>query len=141
MALESKLVPYEFLYRWNDKGEPQGAHMVYREVIMDGDTVKATVVLNPLPITPDNSKELATVADAVNTGSLTRCTDLEADLKTLTAHCEAVEKERDDAIAVGAQDAALLREANQQMMGKLMAAYQALGSIAEAARSAADPSK
>lgn len=97
-GLEKKILPYEFLVRWDEQGNLSGAHFVPRQItIFDGETIKDEIA-NPIPLRMQDGKintglpeeMTAAIGDVIGaamvnmtatTASLTeRVTDLEGQL-------------------------------------------------------------
>lgn len=76
----------EFLFRWNDAGNAQGAHIIEREEIRDDDVLIASRLLDPRPVGLADSAVLAEIGAAVNASALADVAALTAQVATLTAN-------------------------------------------------------
>ncbi len=80
---------YEFLFRWNDQGQPQGAHIVYRESVREDGTEIASKVLNPQPVALDDADKLASIGAAINASMLADNAAKAAQIASLTEQLQA----------------------------------------------------
>ena len=67
-----QLIEHEFLFRWDDKGNPQGAHIAYRQSFAD-DGVEiqgSSTLLDPRPVSLDDAPKLAEIGAAINASTL-----------------------------------------------------------------------
>lgn len=86
--------PYELLVRWDSDGNLQGAHVGWRDVVMEG-AVKVSEAVRPVePVDIGQGKGFP-LADIL---SLVQAATLAANAR-LTAEKAALEAERDEAIA------------------------------------------
>jgi hypothetical protein len=86
MSLTQVQTRHEFLFRWNDQGARQGAHIGYREAIVDSATGAevASKFLDPRPVSLTDVADLADIAAAINVATLADCEAKAAQIATLT---------------------------------------------------------
>ena len=116
MALTKQSTKYEFLARWDDSGKLKGAHIIYREAILEDGVEISSKYTDPRPVVLTDDATLSEIGAAINTGALADREDKVAQLETLStqlkdaeasiANVEAVISERDEMKA--AHQAALL---------------------------------
>lgn len=111
MSFTKTTFEHEFLFRWNDQGEPQGCHIAYREAVMEDGVEIASKFLDPRPVTLDDADKLAEISAAINSASVAANVKLTTERDAALTGKATAEGERDAALnqvqALQAQIAAL----------------------------------
>lgn len=106
MTLQKKQTPYEFLARWADDGSFRGAHVVFREsIVQDGAEIGSSIgQALPVSMAGEAGFPIAEILDALRVSAITDSEAKAAEIAALvTARAEA-DAARDKAIE--ARDAA-----------------------------------
>jgi hypothetical protein len=128
MSLTQVQTRHEFLFRWDDHGNRQGAHIAYREAIVDSATGTeiASKFLDPQPVSLANGTDLADIAAAINVATLADCEAKAAQIDALNAAAAA-------ATTAHAGEVAALNQAAQAAANAHEAALAATDSARDAA--------
>src|SRR3954467_12643630 len=70
MAISDVTIPYEVLLRYGDGGEFKAAHVQYRRVLSEGDTILADPLLDAVPLAADTDPAFADVIGKAATSAL-----------------------------------------------------------------------
>ena len=101
--------PHEFLVRWNDNGNLQGAHIVHRESFTDDAGVEQfSKLTDPQGVALTDSSLLSAISADINTAALTQIEALTSEKDTAVAAKTAAEAARDAALSEKATLAAQL---------------------------------
>jgi len=105
MALTKSRIEHEFLFRWDEQGNPQGCHIAYRDAVQEDGVEIASKFLEPRPVQLEDADKLAEIGAAINTSVLAdnarqaaQIAALDAALNEVQNAKAAVEAERDTAL-------------------------------------------
>lgn len=99
MAITEQITEHEFLFRWNEQGNPQGCHIAYRQSVLKDGTEIASKLLDPRPVVLDDAPKLAEIGAAINAATLAANTALTAERDAAVTAKATAEGERDAALA------------------------------------------
>ena len=101
MPITKSQTPNEFLVRWSDAGQIQGAHIVFRETLIEDGTELTSRLLpaQPVALAGASGFPLADVLAEVQASALATIEARDAENATLKADKEAADRARDDALA------------------------------------------
>lgn len=101
MSIIKVQTPNEFLVRWSDAGQIHGAHIVFREaVIEDGAELTSRLMpAQPVALAGASGFPLADVLADVQASALATIEARDAEIATLKASQQTIEAERDAALA------------------------------------------
>jgi len=118
MAFTKQLIEHEFLFRWDDSGNPQGAYIAYRQSFAeDGVEVEgSSKLLDPRPVALHDADKLAEIGAAINTATLADNDAKSAQIASLTEQLKA-------AVAANSELTGALEQAREQAV-ELQAALE-----------------
>ena len=101
MPITKSQTPNEFLVRWSDAGQIQGAHIVFRESVIEDGTELTSRLLPAQPVALAGAAgfPLADVLADVQSAALATIEARDAEIATLKADKDAADKARDEALA------------------------------------------
>ncbi len=104
MSIIKVQTPNEFLVRWSDAGQIQGAHIVFREAVIEDGTELTSRLLPAQPVALAGAAgfPLADVLAEVQASALATIEARDAEITALKASQQTIETERDAALAQAA---------------------------------------
>lgn len=70
MALTKSTIEHEFLFRWDEQGNPKGCHIAYREAILENGVEISSKFLDPRPVQLSDAEKLAEIGASINASVL-----------------------------------------------------------------------
>ena len=118
MPITKSKTPNEFLVRWSDTGTIQGAHIVFREAVIEDGTELSSKLLPTQPVSLDGEAgfPLSDVLAEVQASALATIEARDAEIAALKADAAQAKTDADAALSAAnaARDAALAQVANLQ---------------------------
>lgn len=104
MSIIKSQTPNEFLVRWSDAGQIQGAHIVFREAVIEDGTELTSRLLPAQPVALAGAAgfPLGDVLAEVQASALATIEARDVEITTLKASQQTIETERDAALAQAA---------------------------------------
>ena len=117
MALTKTKTPYEFLARWDDAGILRGAHVVFREAIIDAGVEISSKIGDAMPVSLAGGAgfPLAQILSALNTSAIVDSEAKTAEIATLKTAKADADTARDAAVAEKDGKAAEVAELTAQL--------------------------
>ena len=141
MPITKSLTPNEFLVRWSDAGQIQGAHIVFRETVIEDGTELTSRLLpaQPVALAGASGFPLSDVLAEVQASALATIEARDAEIAALKSSQQAIEAERDAALTRAAELQAQLDaihspepEPNASAVPQVVSAFQAKAALMQA---------
>ena len=137
MTITKSQTPNELLVRWSDAGQIQGAHIVFREaVIEDGVELSSRLLpAQPVALAGEVGFPLGDVLAEVQSSALATIEARDAEIAALKASQQTIETERDAALARAAELQAQLDALNGGVINGVpqkVTAFQAKAALLDA---------
>lgn len=92
--METKRLPYELLFRWDDEGRVSGAHVAWRYVTMDGKTKVGEFVSDPIPVGMNKRADGFPLSDVLSEAQASMAAELGARAAEIERLLNAAEESR-----------------------------------------------
>ena len=106
MAITKTQTPYEFMARWSDAGVLTGAHVVFREAIIEAGVEISSDIGDALPVSLAGGAgfPIAQILSALNTSAIIDSEAKAAEIATLTAEKDKAKTDADALVTVANAD-------------------------------------